>query len=138
MRTNLTEREISGIKIITQGQTQLAQVKRAITQTIVAKKREEVRDDLREAGDRARDRLGGYAEAPNFHLHGNSDDDQADTISESESNCSEQWYELDGQEQEPLRCTKETSTCDKVETILPKRWRPCKEHRNIHRRVEEK
>ena len=77
MRTsNLTEREISGIKIITQGQTQLAQVKRATTQTIVARKREEVRDDLREAGDRARDRPGGYAEAPNFHLHGNSDDDQ--------------------------------------------------------------
>ena len=84
MRTsNLTEREISGIKIITQGQTELAQVKKAITQTIVAKKREEVRDDLREA-------------------HGNSDDDQADTISESESNCSEQWYELDDQEQEAL------------------------------------
>ena len=103
MRTsNLTERESSGIKIITQGQTQLAQVKRAITQTIVAKKREEVRDDLREAGDRARDRPGGYAEAPNFHLLENSDDDQADTISESESNCSEQWYELDGQEQEAL------------------------------------
>ena len=50
---NLTERETSGIKIITQGQTQLAQVKKAITQTIVAKKREEVRDDLREAGDTA-------------------------------------------------------------------------------------
>ena len=51
MRTsNLTEREISGIKIITQGQTH-------------------------EAGDRARDRPGGYAEAPNCHLHGNSDDD---------------------------------------------------------------
>ena len=78
--SNLTEREISGIKIITQGQTQLAQVTKAITQTIVAKKREEVRDDLREAGDRARDRPDGYAEAPNFHLHGNSDDDQADTI----------------------------------------------------------
>ena len=91
MRTsNLTEREISGIKIITQGQTQLAQVKKAISQTIVAKKREELRDDLREAGDRARDSHGGYAGAPNFHLHGNSDDDQADTISESESNCSEQ------------------------------------------------
>ena len=103
MRTsNLTEREFSGIKIITQGQTQLAQVKKAITQTIVAMKREEVRDDLREAGDRARDRPGGYAEAPNFHPHGNSDDDQADTISESESNCSEQWYELDGQQQEAL------------------------------------
>ena len=54
MRTsNLTEREISGIKIITHGQTQLAQVKKAITQTIVAKKREEVRDDLREARETA-------------------------------------------------------------------------------------
>ena len=80
MRTsNFTEREISGIKIISQEQTQLAQVKRAITQTIVAKKRKEVRDDLREAGDRAGDRPGGYAEDPNFHLHGNSDDDQDDS-----------------------------------------------------------
>ena len=35
------------------------------------------------------------------------------------------------------RCTKETSTCDKIEKILPKRWRPCKEHRKILRRVEE-
>ena len=35
-------------------------------------------------------------------MHGNSDDDQADTSSESESNCSEQWYELDDQEQEAL------------------------------------
>ena len=86
MRTsNLTEREISGLKIITQGQTQLAQVKKAITQTIVAKRREEVRNDLREAGDRARDRHGGYAEAPNFHLDGDSGDDQADMISVSES-----------------------------------------------------
>ena len=79
--------------------------------TIVAKKREEVKDDLSGAGDRARDRPGGYAEAPNFHLHGDSDDDQKDGISESESNCSEQWYELDGQEQEALislRGTKET------------------------------
>ena len=76
--------------------------KKAITQTIFAKKREEVRDGLREAGDRARDRPGGYAEALNFHLHGNSDDDQADTVSESESSCSEQWHELDGQEQEAL------------------------------------
>ena len=30
--------------------------------------------------------LVGYAEAPNFHLHGDSDDDQDDMISESESN----------------------------------------------------
>ena len=100
--SNIREREISGIKIITLGQTQLAQVKKAITQTIVARKREEVRDDLREAEDRARDRPGGYAEAPNCRLDGESDDDQDDRISESESNCSEQWYELDGQEQEAL------------------------------------
>ena len=100
MRTsNLTDREISGIKIITQGQTQLTQVKKAITQAIVAKKREEVRDDLREAGDRARDRAGGCGEAPNFHLDGDSDDDE-DRISESE--CSESWYDLDADEQEAL------------------------------------
>ena len=151
MRTsNLTEREISGIKIITQGQTQLAQVKKAITQTIVAKKREEVRDDLREAGDRARDRPGGYAEAPNFHLHGNSDDDQADTTSEDAftHSCTSGhlvvskirvklfravvragWSRTRSSDQSE-RCTKETSTCDKIETILPKRWRPCKEHRH--------
>ena len=79
--------------------------------------------------------------APNFHLHGNSDDDQDDTISESESNCSEQWYELDGQEQEALislrDARKKLQHATKIETIPPKRWRPCKEHRKIHRRVEE-
>ena len=108
MRTsNLTEREISGIIIITQGQTQLAQVKKAITQTMVARKREEVRDDLREARDRARDRHGEHAEATNFHLDGDNDDNQEDRISESESNCSEQWYELDGQEQEALTSLKD-------------------------------
>ena len=138
MRTsNLTEREISGIKIITQGQTQLAQVKKAITQTIVAKKREEVWDDLREAGDRARDRPGGYAEAPNFHLHGNSDDDKAVTISESDSKLFRAvvrvgWPRTRSSDQSE-RCTTETSTCDKIEKIFPKRWRLCKEHRKIHR-----
>ena len=74
-------------------------------------------------------------------FHGNSDDDQVDTISESESNCSEQWYELGWSRtrssDQSERCTKETSTCDKIETILPKRWRPCKEHRKIYRWVEE-
>ena len=44
----------------------------------------------------ARDRPGGYAEDPNFHLDGDSVDDQEDRISESVSNCSEQWYELGG------------------------------------------
>ena len=102
MTSNLPEREISGIKIITQVQTELALVKKAITQTIVAKKAEKVRDDLREAGDRARDRPGGYAEAPNFHLDGESDDDHEDRISESEPKCSESWYDLDAQEKETL------------------------------------
>ena len=46
--------------------------------------------------------LCGYAEASDFHLDGDSDDDQEDRISESESKCSEQWYEFDGQEQEAL------------------------------------
>ena len=139
MRTsNLTDREVTGIQTINQGQTQLAQIKKAITQTILAKKREEVRDDLRAAGDRARDRAGGYAEAPNFHLDGDSDDDE-DSMSESE--CSEQWYELDGQEQEALislrHARKKLQHATKYKKILPKRWWPCKEHRKIHRRVEE-
>ena len=60
--------------------------------------------------------------SPNYHLHGDSDDDQADTISESESNCSEQWYELGWprtrSSDQSGRCTKETSTCDKIERIF--------------------
>ena len=84
--------------------------------------REEVRDDLREAGDRARDRPGGYAEAPNFHLDGDSGDDQEDRISESEvklfravvrAGCT-RTRSSDQSE----RCTKETSTRDKVKKIL--------------------
>ena len=35
------------------------------------------------------------------------------------------------------RYTKETSTCDKIETILPKSRRSCKEYRKIFRWVEE-
>ena len=136
--SNLTDQEISGIKMITQAQTQLADVKKkAITQTIVAKRREEVRDDLREAGDRARDRPAAYAEVPNFHLDGDSDDDQEDKISESASNCSEQWYELDGQEQEALLslrdARKKLQQATKSRRLYPKRWRPCQEHRKIHR-----
>ena len=132
MRTsNLTEREISGIKIITQGQTQLAQDKTAITQTIVAEKRKSGMISVKQ------ETAGGYAEAPNFHLDGNSDDDQEDRISESEPNCSEQWYELDGQEQEALislrDARKKLQHATKVKKTLPKRWRPCQEHRKIHR-----
>ena len=135
MRTsNLTEREVSGIKIITQEQTPLAQVEKAITQTIVAKKRD--RDDLREAGDRARDRPGGYAEAPNFHLDGDSDDDE-DWNSESDSNCSEQWYDLDAEEQEALTslrdARKKLQHATKSRRFYSKKRWPCQEHRKIHR-----
>ena len=137
MRTsNLTKREILESRSSHKGRHSSRKSKKAITQTIVAKKREEVRDDLREAGDRARDRPGGYAEAPNFHLHGNSDDDQADTTSESESNCSEQWYELDGQEQEALislrDARKKLQHATKSRRFYPKGGRSCKEHRKIY------
>ena len=104
MRTsNLTEREISGIKIITQGQTQLAQAKKK-----KASPRRLLQGNVRKSGmisvkqETARDRPGGFAEAAKFHLDGDNDDDHEERISESESNCSEQWYELDGQEQEAL------------------------------------
>ena len=39
---------------------------------------------------------------PRISISMETDDDQEDKISESESNCAEQWYELDGQEQEAL------------------------------------
>ena len=81
--------------------------------------------------------LCGYAEVPNFNLHGNSDDDQADTISESESNCSEQGYELDGQEQEALislrDARKKLQHATKSRRFYPTGGGPCKEHRKIYR-----
>ena len=104
MRTsNLTEREISGMKIITQGQTHLAQEKKPSPRRLLQRNVRKSGMISEKAGDRARDRPGGFVDDPNFfHHRGNSDDDQADTISESESNCSAQWYELDGQEQKAL------------------------------------
>ena len=50
----LQEQEITGIRIFTEGSTGLSAVRRAIQQTIVAKRREEVRDDRREQEGRAR------------------------------------------------------------------------------------
>ena len=49
---------------------------------------------------------------PNFHLHGNSDDDQADTIPESKlfrAVVRVGWPRTRGSDQSE-RCTKETST----------------------------
>ena len=68
MRTsNLTEREISGMKIITQGQTQLAQVKKPSPRRFLQRN---VRKPgmMSEKQETARDRPGGYAEAPNFFI----------------------------------------------------------------------
>ena len=78
---------------------------------------------------------------PNFHLHGNSDDDQADTTSESESNCSEQWYELDGQEQEALislrDARKKLQHATKSRRFYPKGGGRARSTGKIHRSVEE-
>ena len=76
--------------------------RKTITQTIVAKKREKVRDDLRETGDRARDRLVDTLRPRISIFMETVMMIKLTTISESESNCSEQWYELDDQEQEAL------------------------------------
>ena len=68
MRTsNLTEREISGMKIITQKQTQLAQVKKPSPRRLLQRN---VRKPgmMSEKQETARDRPGGYAEAPNFFI----------------------------------------------------------------------
>ena len=65
-----------------------------------------------EAGDRARDRPGGYAEAPNFHLDGDTKrtgfQNQSHTIQSSRAG----WPRTRSSDQSE-RCTKETSTCDK-------------------------
>ena len=54
----LSEQEIAGIRIVTEGRTGLSAVKKSIEQTIVSTRREEVRDDRREQEDRARDKIG--------------------------------------------------------------------------------
>ena len=46
--SSLSEHEIAGIRILTEDSTGLSVVKKAVQQTIVARRREEVRDDRRE------------------------------------------------------------------------------------------
>ena len=46
--SSLSEQEIAGIRILTEDSTGLSAVKKAVQQTIVARRREEVRDDRRE------------------------------------------------------------------------------------------
>ena len=101
-----------------------------ITQTIVAKKREEVRDDLREAGGRAPRRPGGYAEAPvsismeTVMMTKRTGFQNRVTLFRAVVRAG--WTRTRSSDQSE-RCTKETSACDKVKKILPKRWRPRKE-----------
>ena len=52
--------ELAGIRIVTEGSTGLSGVKRAIQQTQVSRRREEVRDDHRQQEDRARDETGSH------------------------------------------------------------------------------
>ena len=57
LRTSASsEQEIAGIRIVTEGRTGLSAEKKAVQQTIVATRREDVRDDHREQGDRGRDK----------------------------------------------------------------------------------
>ena len=63
--TALSEKEIADIRIVTEGSTGLSAVKRAIQQTIVSRRREQVRDDRREQEDRARDKTSSVGD--NFH-----------------------------------------------------------------------
>ena len=77
----LTVPEIEGIQIITQGSTGLSAVQNAIQQTIVARRREEVRDDRREQEDRARGKTGSAGD--NVHTLSDSE--------ETESTCGTRW-----------------------------------------------
>ena len=52
-----SEQKIAGSRNVTEGSTGQSAVKRAIQQTIVSRRREEVSDDRREQEDRARDKV---------------------------------------------------------------------------------
>ena len=97
---------------------------------MVAKKREEFRDDETEREtalvDTLRPRISFFMETVMMT--------KRTGFPESESNCSEQWYELDGQEQEAQISLRDArkKLQHATKKILPKRWRPCKEHGKIH------
>ena len=61
----LSEQEIAGIRIVTEGCTGLSAVKKAHQQTVVARRREGIRDDRCEQEDRSRDTTVSAGE--NFH-----------------------------------------------------------------------
>ena len=73
----LSEQEIAGIRIVTEGSTGLSVVCETILQTIVAMRREEVRDDRREQEDRACDETGSAGD--NFHTLSDGDESQSET-----------------------------------------------------------
>ena len=63
---NLTEREISGIKVITQGQCRSRRSKRSSLRRLLPRDVRKSGMISEKQGDTARDRPGGYVEAPNF------------------------------------------------------------------------
>ena len=77
----LSEQEIGGPRIVTEGSTGLSAVKWAIHQTIVSRRREEVRDDRREQEDRARDKTGSAGD----NIYTLSDGEETESFSDLES-----------------------------------------------------
>ena len=73
----LSEQEIAGIRMVTEGSTGLSAVKKAIQQTIVSRRREEVRDDRREEEGRAHDKTGSAGD--NFHTHTDGEECESGT-----------------------------------------------------------
>ena len=87
-----SEQEIARIRIVTEGSTGLSSVKRAIQQTIVSRRREQVRDDRREGQDRARDKTGSAGD--NFFAASDGEESESETNLEL---LDEQdlWYAID-------------------------------------------
>ena len=67
----------SQVRIVTRGSTGLSAGKRAIQHTIVAGRREDVRDDRREQEERARDKTGSAGD--NFHTLSDGEESVSET-----------------------------------------------------------
>ena len=77
----LSEHVIAGIRVVSEGSTGLSAVKKAIQQTAVSRRREEVRDDHREQEDRARDKTGSAGDNLHTLSDGEQSESEADLVS---------------------------------------------------------
>ena len=77
----LSGREIAGVRIITEGSTGLSALNKVIQPTIVARRRQEVRDDRREKQDRALDKTGSAGD--NCHALSDGEESESETDLES-------------------------------------------------------